>query len=165
MLFNSITFLLFFPTIFLVDLVLQRKAWMRKSFLLGASYLFYAGWDWRFLGLIWASTIVDWFVGKALQHQEREGRRRLLLTISLVGNLGMLCTFKYLDFFIESTNACLAAMHSSENQWSRKVSRKARWLPSPGKPHSSATRPLMAAKACGGFFPSDSASLMASAST
>ena len=107
MLFNSITFLLFFPTIFLVDLVLQRKAWMRKSFLLGASYLFYAGWDWRFLGLIWASTIVDWFVGKALQHQEREGRRRLLLTISLVANLGMLCTFKYLDFFIESTNMML----------------------------------------------------------
>ncbi|MHC4381095.1 MAG: MBOAT family O-acyltransferase, partial [Planctomycetota bacterium] len=107
MLFNSITFLLFFPTVFLVDLVLQRKAWMRKGFLLGASYLFYAGWDWRFLGLIWASTIIDWFVGNALQKQEVDLKRRLLLTISLVGNLGMLCTFKYLDFFIESTNMML----------------------------------------------------------
>jgi len=107
MLFNSITFLLFFPTVFLVDLALQRKASWRKLFLLVASYLFYANWDWRFLGLIWASTAVDWFVGNALAAESQDKRRKLLLTISLVVNLGMLATFKYLGFFLESTNALL----------------------------------------------------------
>lgn len=115
MLFNSITFLLFFPTVFLVDLALQRRASWRKVFLLGSSYLFYAGWDWRFLGLIWTSTAVDWFVGNALQREDREGRRRLLLTTSLVVNLGMLATFKYLDFFIESTRTLIETIGFEPN--------------------------------------------------
>lgn len=110
MLFNSITFLLFFPTVFLVDLALQRKASWRKLFLLVASYLFYANWDWRFLGLIWASTCIDWFVGNAMAAETQQKRRKWLLTISLVANLGMLATFKYLGFFLESTNNLLESL-------------------------------------------------------
>lgn len=108
MLFPSLAFLAFFPTVLLVDLALQRRPGPRKVFLLLASYFFYACWDWRFLGLIWASTLVDWFVGNALARTEGDRKRRWLLVISLGVNLGLLATFKYLNFFIESAAAFLA---------------------------------------------------------
>jgi len=96
--------------VFLGNVVLVRRATARKTFLLVASYFFYAQWDPRFLFLIWISTAVDWFVGKGLGASNDRRKRKLLLWISLTVNLGLLGAFKYLDFFIESAAALLTAM-------------------------------------------------------
>ena len=114
MLFPELRFLVFFLVVLGVHWAL-RGARGRKLWLLGASYLFYAAWDWRFLGLILASTVVDFVVGRAL---DRDGggagegagarARRAWLALSLAVNLGLLGTFKYLDFFLESAAAFAA---------------------------------------------------------
>jgi alginate O-acetyltransferase complex protein AlgI len=70
--------------------------------LLIASYAFYAWFDWRFLSLLWLSTIVDFFVGLLLANPSIERRRKLILTVSIIANLGMLGFFKYFNFFIDS---------------------------------------------------------------
>lgn len=101
MLFNSYTFIAFF----LVMLVLHNLpfSWtVKKVNLLLASYIFYAAWNPPFILLLWLATVVDYFVGRALYHQENRHKRRLLLVVSLIGNLGMLCLFKYGGFLLEN---------------------------------------------------------------
>ncbi len=107
MVFNSIVFLLFFPSVFVGNTLLARWPVVRKSFLLAASYFFYAQWDYRFLFLIWLSTLVDWFVGSALGREQRPHARKYWLWFSLGVNFGLLATFKYLGFFVDSANALL----------------------------------------------------------
>jgi len=101
MLFNSLQFLLFFPIVAAVFFLVRGNHLLRNGALLIASYIFYGAWDWRFLGLIALSTLVDFFVAIRLESAAARPRR-LLVACSLVVNLGMLGIFKYLDFGIES---------------------------------------------------------------
>ena len=98
MLFNSLEFALFFIVVFGVYCCVGHRA--QNRWLLVASYVFYGAWDWRFLGLIAVSTIVDYGVGIWLSTSEGR-RRRTLLTLSIATNLGILCAFKYAGFFAE----------------------------------------------------------------
>jgi len=101
MLFNSYTFLVFF----IVVLILHNLpfSWKTKKInLLIASYVFYAAWNPPFILLLWLSTLVDFFVGRALYTQENKYKKKMLLVISLIGNLGMLCFFKYGGFILEN---------------------------------------------------------------
>src|SRR5450755_1266562 len=101
MLFNSYTFLVFFAIV----LILHNLpfSWRTKKInLLLASYVFYAAWNPPFILLLWLSTLVDFFVGRALYTQENKHKKKLLLVISLIGNLGMLCFFKYGGFILEN---------------------------------------------------------------
>jgi alginate O-acetyltransferase complex protein AlgI len=101
MVFNSYTFVVFFAVILLLhNLPLSWKT--KKVNLLLASYIFYAAWNPPFILLLWLSTIVDYFVGRALYTQENQTRKKLLLVVSLIGNLGMLCFFKYGNFLLEN---------------------------------------------------------------
>jgi alginate O-acetyltransferase complex protein AlgI len=103
MLFNSISFLIFLPVVFLIYWgFLKKSLKLQNIFLLIASYLFYGWWDYRFLTLIIASTLVDFFIGKSLQKTEKLIHRKILLSFSIVFNLGLLGFFKYYNFFIES---------------------------------------------------------------
>lgn len=70
--------------------------------LLLASYVFYAAWNPPFILLLWLSTVIDFFVGRALYNQENPHKKKLLLVVSLIGNLGMLCFFKYGTFFLDN---------------------------------------------------------------
>ncbi|QOY92301.1 MBOAT family O-acyltransferase [Paludibaculum fermentans] len=70
--------------------------------LLAASYFFYGWWDWRFLGLILISTVVDYHCAKYIADSEDPWRRRLLLSISLLLNVTFLGFFKYFNFFTDS---------------------------------------------------------------
>ena len=80
---------------------LDRKK--QNLWLLGASYIFYSFWDWRFLGLIIASTVVDFFCGKFIAGAGANKRRRKIwLLVSVFTNLGILATFKYFNFFLSS---------------------------------------------------------------
>ncbi|MEN2399393.1 MBOAT family O-acyltransferase [Flavobacterium sp. MC2016-06] len=101
MVFNSYTFIVFFLIVlFLHNLPLAWKA--KKNILLLASYIFYAVWNPPFILLLWLSTIIDFHVGKALYTQTNLYRKKLLLIISLIGNLGMLCYFKYGEFLLDN---------------------------------------------------------------
>src|ERR1700712_3242995 len=101
MVFNSYTFIVFFAVIlFLHNLPLPWK--VKKINLLIASYIFYAAWNPPFILLLWLATIVDYFVGRALYTQPNKHKRKLLLVVSLCGNLGMLCFFKYGGFLLDN---------------------------------------------------------------
>jgi len=103
MLFNSIEFAIFLPCVFVVYwFVVNRNLQLQNAFLLAASYLFYGWWDWRFLSLIVFSSTVDYLVGLQLGKEERLKKRKLLLVVSLLTNLGFLGFFKYYNFFAES---------------------------------------------------------------
>src|SRR6476660_3336477 len=109
MVFNSYTFIVFF----LVILILHNLpfSWkVKKINLLIASYIFYAAWNPPFILLLWLSTVVDFFVGRALYTQTNKHKKRLLLVISLIGNLGMLCFFKYGGFLLENFTALVNAL-------------------------------------------------------
>jgi alginate O-acetyltransferase complex protein AlgI len=83
----------------------QPDPW--KLVMVAASYLFYGWWDWRFLGLIGASTAFNWLVGEELWKGRRP--KGLVLGFGIAANLAMLGFFKYVDFFIESTNSLTGA--------------------------------------------------------
>src|SRR5579862_7189677 len=100
MVFNSLHFLAFFPIVYAIYRVLPHRA--QNVFLVGASYYFYAAWDWRFLGLLIGSTVVDYAVGRYLERTAAPSRRRMALAASLVYNFGVLGFFKYFDFFAGS---------------------------------------------------------------
>lgn len=101
MLFNSIDFAVFLPIVFVIYwFVVNKNLKLQNLFVVCASYLFYGWWDWRFLSLILFSTVVDYLVGMALSKQEDSGKRKLLLWISIIVNIGLLGFFKYFNFFV-----------------------------------------------------------------
>ncbi len=103
MLFNSIDFALFLPLVFVLYwFVTQRSLRQQNAFIVLASYVFYGWWDWRFLSLLLFSSLVDYFVGLGLMKEERKGKRKLYLVLSIITNLGLLGFFKYYNFFIEN---------------------------------------------------------------
>jgi alginate O-acetyltransferase complex protein AlgI len=106
--FNSYLFGCFFALVLAVHH--SPLPWhVRKAFLLVFSYVFYAAWDPPFVLLLIASTIVDWFVAKAMAASEAPARRKLLLLVSLAFNLGLLVYFKYAGFATRSLAELLAA--------------------------------------------------------
>ena len=102
MLFNSLEFGLFLAVAFAVYRLVQRWRMPRAVWLLVVSYLFYASWDVRYLALIVFSTVLDYAVGRGLAGTRRPEARKLLLALSLAGNLGLLGVFKYGNFLLES---------------------------------------------------------------
>lgn len=108
MLFNTLQFWGFFAIVGFAYVALPHRA--QNRMLLVASYVFYGAWDWRFLGLILFSTIVDYLVGLRMARETAEPRRKMLLWASLGVNLGMLAIFKYLGFFVQSFSDMLATI-------------------------------------------------------
>ena len=103
MLFNSSEFIIFLPTVFILYwLVLNKKLKGQNLLLLVSSYVFYGWWDWRFLFLIFLSTVVDYFIGLKIYHSSNIKFKKIYLWISILFNIGLLCFFKYFNFFIDS---------------------------------------------------------------
>ncbi len=103
MVFNSIPYLIFLPTVFIIYwVVLGKSLRLQNLFLLLASYVFYAWWDYRFLLLIILSSLIDYFCGKYLSNSKTAQTKKWWLSLSLFTNLGLLGFFKYFNFFIES---------------------------------------------------------------
>ena len=100
MLFNSLTFLLFFSAVYVSYRALGKRPKLQNRLLLIASYVFYGYWDWRFLFLIAASTALDYWLGSLIVQHPLQ-KRRILVT-SVTFNLGLLFLFKYFNFFIEN---------------------------------------------------------------
>nr|WP_319398917.1 MBOAT family O-acyltransferase [uncultured Carboxylicivirga sp.] len=103
MLFNSIEFAIFLPIVFVLYwFVISKNLKLQNLLIVGASYLFYGWWDWRFLSLILFSTMVDYIVGRTLGKESNENKRKVLLWISICVNLGFLGFFKYYNFFLDN---------------------------------------------------------------
>ncbi len=101
MLFDSFEFALFLPVVFVTYWLLKRTS-QRRILLLISSYIFYASWDFRFLGLIVFSSIADYVIALKIGQLSATNRRKILLLISVFANLGLLFFFKYFNFFLES---------------------------------------------------------------
>ena len=103
MIFNSIDFAIFLPVTFLLYwFVAGENRRLQNHLIVGASYVFYGWWDWRFLSLILLSTIIDYTIGVKLSTEQNRGQRRILLWTSIVVNIGILGFFKYYNFFVEN---------------------------------------------------------------
>lgn len=123
MVFSSLTFLAFFLIVFLLYWLMndQTSVSIRNVFIIVASYLFYGWWDWRFLGLIFASSLADFLIGRALGSEKKVSHRRWLVSLSVVINLGILGYFKYANFFIDSMNVLLSSIGFQASSFSLSI--------------------------------------------
>jgi len=117
MLFNSITFAIFLPIVFLLYwFVFQRNLKVQNFFVVVASYVFYGWWDWRFLLLIAFTSFCSWGCGLLMQRADNQEKtpfylsRKFLSVSNIVLNLGILGVFKYYNFFVESFISAFASV-------------------------------------------------------
>lgn len=115
MLFNSGEFLIFFPIVLIICFCLPKK--IRYLWLLASSYYFYMSWNVQYVMLILFSTLVTWLGGLILDKCEkaewdetiRRKRKKIVVTVVLLLNLGVLAYFKYTNFIIENINNIISA--------------------------------------------------------
>ena len=108
MLFNTMAFGVFLPIVFFLYWAIPRNVLrVQNAFVLVASYVFYAYWDYRFLSLVILSSLICYFAGLSIAKAEKQSLRKCILVISVVLNLGILAFFKYFNFFVSSANNLL----------------------------------------------------------
>lgn len=108
--FNSTEFVFFLLAVFYVHWAIARRTTARFLWLFGASCVFYASWNAKFLLLLFATALVDYACALLLGRTERPGRRKALLLVSLISNLGTLGFFKYFNFFAENVAGAAARL-------------------------------------------------------
>jgi alginate O-acetyltransferase complex protein AlgI len=114
---NSYTFLLLFLPVVVVLYWVVPRGYARLVFLIVASLVFYGLWDWRFIPLLLATTLVDWVAGRSLAASEAEGasrRRKLVLAAAVTINLAFLGYFKYRGFFVDQLDGVLRLVGAGE---------------------------------------------------
>ena len=107
MLFNSLTFLVFFVVVYALFWATPGRSG-RKWLLLVASYVFYAAWSPPYVFVLAFSTSVDWWMARLIGRSENSTRRRGLLVLSLLTNLGLLGYFKYGNFLLDNFASLLS---------------------------------------------------------
>ena len=103
MFFNSLSFALFLPIVFVLYwFVFNKTKNTQNALLIVASYYFYSCWDWRFLFLLVFSTFLDYYTGIQIEKAKTETTRKFWFWLSITVNLGFLGIFKYYNFFASS---------------------------------------------------------------
>ena len=103
MFFNSISFAIFLPIVFLFYwFIFNKNKTSQNTVLIVASYYFYSCWDWRFLFLLVFSTLLDYFSAIMMERSNTDKKRKWWLWLTVGINLGLLGVFKYYDFFAQS---------------------------------------------------------------
>lgn len=103
MVFNSISFAIFLPIVFLLYwFVSNKNRKIQNLLLLTSSYFFYACWDWRFLFLLIFSTALDFFTGSKMETAKTVASKKFWFWLSISINISFLGVFKYYNFFAES---------------------------------------------------------------
>ena len=109
MFFNSLTFAIFLPIVFLLYwFVFSKTKTAQNVFLVVVSYYFYSCWDWRFLFLLMFSTLLCYFTGIKIEKSTAEQERKFWFWLSIIFNLGFLAIFKYYNFFAFSFSEALS---------------------------------------------------------
>ena len=111
MLFNSYSFLIFFPVVILIHFMLPKK--MQYIWLLVASYYFYMNWDARYVLLLLFSTAVTYISGIAIENASSKKAEKTAVAASFVLNIAVLFFFKYFHFAIDSVNLLLSGVKIS----------------------------------------------------
>jgi len=112
MIFPTFTFASFFLVVFVGFWYVFRRRNDRKIFLIAASYLFYAAWDWRFCFLLLFSTAVNYASGWIIGSQKDHLWRKLYLVLSVIANVLLLGFFKYYTTFATHVNALVSYFSS-----------------------------------------------------
>lgn len=108
MLFNSYEFLVFLPLVWLLYWLLPRRKGVQNALLLFASYVFYAWWNVRFVGLIVCMTLIGWGCGMGIGRVGTGTRRgKVVCAFGVLASLCVLGAFKYYDFFVDSLNEAM----------------------------------------------------------
>lgn len=102
--FVTVEFAIFLLSV-LALLFLTKNPLIRKVILLVASCLFYAWWDWRFLGLLVALTVINFYLSRLFVRTDEPRKRKILFILGIVVNLSFLGFFKYFDFFLGTLNS------------------------------------------------------------
>ncbi len=110
MLFNTALFWLFFAAFFVAFHFAARTRVARLWLVVGGSLLFYGAWDMRCVPLLLGTALLDFWIALRLSRSQDERRRRVLLAVSIVANLGVLGFFKYARFFADSAHGLLGAL-------------------------------------------------------
>ncbi|HEX3606622.1 MAG TPA: MBOAT family protein [Candidatus Dormibacteraeota bacterium] len=110
MLFTTADFAVFFTTVLALSWIVPAFGTRWKLLILLASYVFYSWWDWRFCGLLAASTALNQVAAEAIARNSSQRRRRLLLTAAVAGGLATLGFFKYAGFFASSLENALGRL-------------------------------------------------------
>jgi alginate O-acetyltransferase complex protein AlgI len=122
MLFNTVSFVIFLPIVFILYwFVVYKNLRLQNILLLVSSYFFYSCWDWRFLFLLIFSTLLDYFTGLKMTNAGNRRVKSFWLWLSIVVNLGFLGFFKYFNFFTTSFAGLLAGFGFRVNLWTLKV--------------------------------------------
>ncbi len=100
LLFNSLDFAWFLVVVLILHRLMPPRC--NALFITAVSYIFYGWWDWRFLILIFGSTLLNYLLAIAISRVERNRTRDAILTISIFANLGLLAFFKYAEFLLEN---------------------------------------------------------------
>ena len=108
MLFPTLDFGLFFLAAFVLIWAVSASNEWRKILLLLASWVFYGAWDWRFVALLIASALINWGAARLIHGADTRRAQKIVVTIGIIANLGILGFFKYYDFFLEQLGALLA---------------------------------------------------------
>ena len=108
MLFCSEQYLLFFGLVFAVYWAMPWQR-ARVYLLLAASFYFYASWNHWLAAIIAVSSSLDYCIARAMDGSTDTRRRKLLLSVTIAANLGLLCYFKYANFFLASLEQALRA--------------------------------------------------------
>lgn len=120
MVFSSIVFLLYFLPAFLITYYIVDKKFKNIVILL-FSILFYSWGAPRFIFVILGTTFIDFHLVKLMSSTKKEIHRKLMLTLSVSINLGLLFYFKYSNFFIENVNAVLSVVGFNQIQWTKLI--------------------------------------------
>lgn len=122
MLFNSISFAIFLPIVFILYwFTTKNNIKYQNILLLVSSYFFYACWDWRFLFLLIFSTLLDYFTGIKMSDSKNQRSKKFWFWLSISVNLGFLGVFKYFNFFAASFADAISNVGFHINPWTLKV--------------------------------------------
>ena len=114
MLFNSFSFLLFFPLVTLAYFIIPQK--IKPLFLLLASYYFYACWSVKYLLLLMVSTLITYASGLLIENAKTLAKKKLWVALSFISNLGILFTFKYFLFAMDTIANIAKYFHIAFNE-------------------------------------------------
>lgn len=120
MVFSSIVFVLYFLPVFLVlYFIIDRR--YKNVLILVSSILFYAWGAPKFIFVILGTTLLDFILVHYMDRMATDWKRKVMLSISIVVNLGLLVYFKYSNFFIENINLFLSGLGFNEVAWTKLV--------------------------------------------
>ena len=121
MLFNSLSFAIFLPIVFVLYWLLNKNRRAQNLLLLFSSFYFYGCWDWRFLFLLAFSILLDFYTGLQMERSSTQAKRKFWFWLSISVNLGFLGFFKYYNFFIESFTEFLGGFGIQAHPWTLKI--------------------------------------------